>query len=120
MVELDPPMRRALASGDADLGAMLSLERWVYQNAAHLLASGPAIVEEVESVYGIRLDRARCAFVLHGLNDEVAQMAGSLDGPAGSMSSSSDGWRLARASTPSWTPSPFDPAVSRRGLCHRG
>lgn len=81
MVELDPPMRRALASGDADLGAMLSLERWVYQNAAHLLASGPAIVEEVESVYGIRLDRARCAFVLHGLNDEVAQMAGSLDGP---------------------------------------
>lgn len=72
MTELDPPMRRDLAGGHGDLAAMLDLERWVYQHAPHLLASGPAIVEEVESGYDLTLDSQRCGFVPHGLSDEAS------------------------------------------------
>lgn len=80
MTELDPPMRRALADGDADLAAMLDLERWVYQHAPHLLASGPAILEEVESGYDIKLDPSHCGFVALGLHDEVGHVSEPLTG----------------------------------------
>jgi glycosyltransferase involved in cell wall biosynthesis len=48
---------------------MVDLERFAYEHAAGILACGPAVVEEVESEYGIALDRRVIGWVPHGLPD---------------------------------------------------
>jgi glycogen(starch) synthase len=47
--------------------AMLDAECWSYRHADLLVASGPAVLDEVEGGYGIELDRRRVVVVPNGL-----------------------------------------------------
>ncbi len=46
---------------------VLQMERMCYERAGHVLASSPAIVEEIESRYGVSLSRRGPHIVPHGL-----------------------------------------------------
>jgi hypothetical protein len=92
VVGSDPTMERLVADGDPLLPALIDVERFTYQEAAGFLACGPAIVDEIESGYGVEFDRSRVGLVPHGLpdltvvgpgrdggTDDGAAMNGSLD-----------------------------------------
>jgi glycosyltransferase involved in cell wall biosynthesis len=74
VIEADPAMQRLVDAGDPLLPALVDAERSTYEEAAGFLACGPAIVEEIESGYGVAFDRARLGFVPHGLPD-LAEIA---------------------------------------------
>ena len=62
MVGSDPTMERLVADGDPLLPALIDAERFTYQEAAGFLACGPAIVDEIETGYGVEFGRTRSAW----------------------------------------------------------
>ena len=70
VLRVDPAMRsRAEAAPDL-FTQLIDVETLVYERAAGYLACGPAIVEEVESQYGVSFVPDRLGLVAHGLADE--------------------------------------------------
>ncbi len=69
LTRVDPLFAEALEAQDPTIRQMVDLERFAYEHATGILACGPSVVEEVESEYGIALDRRRLGWVPHGLPD---------------------------------------------------
>jgi glycosyltransferase involved in cell wall biosynthesis len=69
LTRVDPLFGEALGGEDPTLRQMVDLERFAYEHATGILACGPAVVQEVESEYGIALDRRIVGWVPHGLPD---------------------------------------------------
>jgi glycogen synthase len=61
-------------AGSERVRQVLEMERLCYRRAEHVLASSPAIVEEIEARYGVHLPREGLHVVPHGL-PEVADPA---------------------------------------------
>jgi glycogen synthase len=70
VLHVDPVMRLRAAAAPELFNQLIDAETLVYERAAGYLACGPAIVEEVESRYGVSLSRERLGLVPHGLADE--------------------------------------------------
>jgi len=69
VLDVDPAMRQQAQTAAPLFEALLGTETLVYREATGYLACGPAIVEEIESQYGVSLPRERLGFVAHGLED---------------------------------------------------
>ncbi len=74
VLELHTPLATAAQTNPMLFGAgsprvrqVLDMERLCYQRADHVLASSPAIVEEVEAQYSVRFSPDRLHIVPHGL-----------------------------------------------------
>jgi glycosyltransferase involved in cell wall biosynthesis len=69
LTRVDPVFAARLHEEDPTIRDMVALDRWVYEHADGVLADSHAVVEEIESEYGIELDRATMAVVPLGLPD---------------------------------------------------
>ncbi len=74
VLELHTPLATAamtnpmlFEAGSERVRQVLDMERLCYQRADHVLASSPAIVEEVETQYGVHFSPDRLHIVPHGL-----------------------------------------------------
>lgn len=74
VLELHTPLATATATnpilfqaGSKRVRQVLEMETLCYERADHILASSPAIVEEVEAQYGVRFPADRLHVVPHGL-----------------------------------------------------
>lgn len=70
VLHVDPVMRLRAEAAPELFRRLVDVETLVYERAAGYLACGPAIVEEVESRYGVTFSRDRLGLVAHGLADE--------------------------------------------------
>ncbi len=71
VAELDTPLAAGRRKGDPEVPTLIELERLTYRRAPHFLACGPAIVEEIETAYGVTLGDERVGFVPHGIADRA-------------------------------------------------
>ena len=69
VMDTDPAMVERIPDGAALHRQLAVLEHYTYEHVDAFLACGPAIVEEVETRYGLTLDRERLGLVPHGLSD---------------------------------------------------
>jgi len=69
VLRVDPAMRQRAQAAPELFSQMIDVETLVYRRAAGYLACGPAIVEEVESGYGVSFPHDRLGLVAHGLED---------------------------------------------------
>ncbi len=69
VLDVDPTMRQQAADAAPHFDGLQQTETLVYRQASGYLACGPAIVEEIETLYDVSFPRERLGLVAHGLED---------------------------------------------------
>ena len=72
VLRVDPAMRKQADTAPDLFEQLLAAESLLYERADAFLACGPAVVQEVEAAYGVRLSPDRLGLIPHGLPDEAA------------------------------------------------